>query len=75
VYPVLVAADVDATSGITFGPRRSLFPIGDIAASSFQANYDISPDGRTFVMVRLAPSGTITVLQNLPGLVERASRK
>ncbi len=75
VFPVLVAAGVDTTSGFSLGPRRSLFPIGDIAASSPQANYDISPDGQTFVMVRLAPSGTITVLQNLPGLVERANRK
>lgn len=74
VYPVLVATDVDASSGIAFGPRRSLFPVSDIAPSTIQANYDISPDGQTFVMVRLAPSGTITVLQNLPGLIERARK-
>lgn len=75
LYPVLVAAAVDATSGVAPGPHRSLFPVGDIAASATHANYDVSPDGETFVMVRMAPAGSISVLQNLPGLVGRANRK
>jgi len=35
------------------------------------ANYDISPDGKTFVMVRLNPASRIMVLQNLPALVAK----
>ena len=35
------------------------------------ANYDISPDGKTFVMVRRSPSARIVVMQNLPALVRR----
>jgi Tol biopolymer transport system component len=30
-----------------------------------------SPDGKTFVMVRLNPASRIMVIQNLPGLVEK----
>jgi hypothetical protein len=51
--------------------RRDLFPVGDIVASAPHANYDISPDGRTFVMVRRSPATRIMVIQNLPGLVRR----
>jgi hypothetical protein len=33
-------------------------------------NYDISPDGKTFVMVRRSPATRIMVIQNLPALVQ-----
>jgi Tol biopolymer transport system component len=51
--------------------RRALFPLDDIAGASPHANYAISPDGRSFVMVRRAPSNRVVVLQNLPELVRR----
>jgi hypothetical protein len=35
------------------------------------ANYDVSPDGRTFVMVRSSPAARVVVIQNLAGLVRR----
>ena len=75
VYPVLIAAAVGTSTGFRVTDRRSLFPIGDIAGSAPQANYDVAPDGETFVMVRLAPSGRIAVVQNLPGVVEGAGSK
>ena len=75
LYPVLIAAEVDTRNGFSITDRRSLFPIGDIAASAPQANYDVAPDGQSFVMVRLAPAGKISVVQNLPGVVKGASRK
>ena len=53
--------------------RRVLFDVSDIATGFPHANYDISPDGRTFVMVRLNPSSRIMVLQNLPALVRKLS--
>jgi hypothetical protein len=36
------------------------------------ANYDISPDGQTFVMVRRSPATRIMVLQNLAAIVREA---
>jgi hypothetical protein len=39
--------------------------------SNPHANYDVSPDGRTFAMVRRSPANRIVVLQNLPALVRR----
>ncbi|MGK2962822.1 MAG: TolB family protein [Gemmatimonadaceae bacterium] len=71
-YPVLIAATVSTTRDFTVTNRTGLFPIGDIAQAAPQANYDISPDGRTFVMVRLAQSNEITVLRNLPEIVRKS---
>ena len=51
--------------------RRPLFGAGEIVSSNPHANYDVSPDGRTFVMVRRSPANRIVVLQNLPELVRR----
>ncbi len=73
-YPILIAASVSTGRDFSIADRVALFPIGDIAAAMPQSNYDVSPDGRTFVMVRLAQASRITVLQNLPGLMERAKR-
>ena len=47
--------------------------MSDIATAFPHANYDLSPDGRTFVMVRLNPSSRIMVIQNLPALVRKLS--
>jgi Tol biopolymer transport system component len=74
-YPVLIVASVAAEEDFNVTDRFGLFPIGDIAAAAPQANYDISPDGRTFVMVRLAQSSRINVVRNLPGLLERSAEK
>ena len=71
-YPVLIAATVSTTGGFTITRRTGLFPVGDIAQAAPQANYDISPDGRTFVMVRLAQANEITVLRNLPEIVRQS---
>ncbi|HEX5577085.1 MAG TPA: hypothetical protein VFX40_01860, partial [Gemmatimonadaceae bacterium] len=74
-YPVLIVASVSAEEDFTVTDRLGLFPIGDIAAAAPQANYDISPDGRTFVMVRLAQSSRINVVRNLPGLLGRSETR
>ncbi len=47
------------------------FPIGEIVGTSPHANYDVSPNGKTFVMVRRSPAARIMVIQNLPALVRR----
>ena len=74
-FPVLVGVSVTTNEQFTVGSRNWLFPLGDMAAASPQANYDVSPDGRSFVLVRMAPAGSITVLRNVPRLLERGSTR
>jgi eukaryotic-like serine/threonine-protein kinase len=69
--PHLVAAAIATTPALAVTRRERLFPITDIVATGPHANYDISPDGKTFVMVRRSPSARIVVLQNLPALMRR----
>jgi hypothetical protein len=47
--------------------------VGDIATATPHRNYDISPDGQLFAMVRYNPSTRVMVIQNLPALVARLS--
>jgi dipeptidyl aminopeptidase/acylaminoacyl peptidase len=54
--------------------RRRLFDASDIVSSSPHSNYDISPDGRTFVMVRQNPATRIIVLQSMPALFQQLER-
>jgi hypothetical protein len=42
-----------------------------MVSSNPHANYEVSLDGRTFVMIRRSPANRIVVLQNLPELVRR----
>ncbi len=51
--------------------RRVLFSVADIATATPHTNYDVSPDGQTFVMVRFNPASRIMVIQNLPALVRK----
>ena len=67
----LMSASVSASAGFEVTSRQKLFPLAEIVAANPHANYDVSPDGRTFVMVRRSPSTRIVVLQNLPQLVAR----
>ena len=69
--PYLVAAAIDTAPALRVSARVRLFPIGDIVGTAPHANYDVSPDGKTFVMVRRSPAARIVVIQNLPGLVRR----
>jgi Tol biopolymer transport system component len=68
---VLMTATIQAKPVLAVTARRSLFSVGDIMTSTPHSDYDVSPDGRTFVMVRQNPAARITVIQNLPALVER----
>jgi hypothetical protein len=69
--PYLIAASIATRPALVVTGRKRLFPIGDIVATGPHANYDISPDGKTFVMVRRSPAARIMVIQNLPALVRR----
>ncbi len=67
----LIAATMRTAPAVTVIARRSLFPVSDMLGTAPHANYDISPDGRTFVMVRRSPATRIVVIQNLRELVRR----
>ena len=69
--PYLVAAGIRTSPTLGVTGRKRLFPVGDIVGTNPHANYDVSPDGKTFVMVRRSPAARIVVLQNLPAIVRR----
>ena len=52
----LMVATVRTTPEFSVLGRRALFSIPDIVGSAPHANYDISPDGRTFAMVQRSPA-------------------
>ena len=65
----LVDATVRTTPEFSVTARHTMFSLTDMAGAAPHANFDISPDGRTFVMVRRSPSTRINVIQNLPVLL------
>ncbi|HMU62837.1 MAG TPA: hypothetical protein PKA66_13705, partial [Gemmatimonadales bacterium] len=67
----LMLATLQVAPTLSVSSRQALFPVSDIATATPHANYDISPGGKTFVMVRLNPASRIMVIQNLPGLVAK----
>ena len=69
--PYLVAASIRLTPRLAVTGRKRLFPVGDVVATNPHANYDLSPDGKTFAVVRRSPAARIVVLQNLPAMVRR----
>jgi eukaryotic-like serine/threonine-protein kinase len=70
----LVAASIQTYPRLAVWQRRGLFPVGDMAAGFTHANYDVSPDGTTFVFVRRASGSPVTVLRNVPEML-RAPKK
>jgi Tol biopolymer transport system component len=65
----LMVAEVRTAPELEVVSRRALFPIDEILGTAPHANFDVSPDGKTFAMVRRSPATRIVVLQNLPELV------
>ncbi len=68
----LVAAGVRTSPALEITSRTSLFGVSDMLGTTPHANYDVSPDGKTFVMVRRGAATRVVILQNLPELVRRA---
>jgi hypothetical protein len=74
----LVAAALSFSPTLRVDAQRNLFDVTAISSSTPHTNYDISPDGRTFAMVRQNPAMRIEVIQNLPALfaqLERGGRR
>jgi Tol biopolymer transport system component len=67
----LVAAEIALVPEPHVASRRVLFPVDEYDAATPHANYDITADGRTFVMVRRSPATHLVVIQGLKELVRR----
>ncbi|MBW7933587.1 MAG: PD40 domain-containing protein [Gemmatimonadaceae bacterium] len=63
---VSASLTLGATAKVT--ARRDLFDVTAMSTTTPHSNYDISPDGRTFAMVRQNPATRIVVIQNLPAI-------
>ncbi len=60
----MIAASVRLTPGFDVLSRAPLFDVGNFVMAEDHANYDLSPDGRTFVMVRSSAASQIQLIQN-----------
>ena len=69
--PTLIAAEVRTAPDFAVTTRRPLFSVADYVGTIPHTNYAISPDGRTFAMVRRNPATRIMIIQNLPALVRQ----
>jgi eukaryotic-like serine/threonine-protein kinase len=70
----MMAAGIRTSPTLEVTARTVLFDAAEYVGTNPHANYDISPDGRTFVLVRRSPATRVVILQNLPELVRRLSR-
>ncbi len=70
----LMSASMQLSPTLTVTERRRLFDVSDIVTSAPHSNYDVSPDGQAFAMVRQNPATRIMVIQNFPALVKQLER-
>jgi serine/threonine-protein kinase len=69
--PQLVAARIEITSSPRVVSRTPLFPVTDYEPAVPHANYDVMPDGKSFVMVRQGRLSQFVYLQHWTGLLEQ----
>jgi serine/threonine protein kinase len=70
----LVSASLRLGAEPTVSKRTTLFDASDYESAQPHSNYDVAPDGKSFVMLRRSPSSHLMVIQNLPGLIRRTER-
>jgi Tol biopolymer transport system component len=68
---MMVAATIRTAPELGVVSRRPLFSMADYVSTTPHTNYTISPDGRTFALVRRNPATRIVIIQNLPALVRQ----
>jgi hypothetical protein len=73
--PQLVAAELQMRPTLGVVSRRALFSLADIVTTNPHANYDVAPDGKTFVTVRRTPATRIMVIQNLRAFVQQLQER
>jgi hypothetical protein len=69
--PAMMAATITTKPTLAVTSRKELFPGKGIVGTNPHAGFDISPDGKSFVLVRSNPSSRVMVIQNLAAMVER----
>jgi len=52
--------------------RTTLFDVSEYEPAQPHANYDVTPDGKSFVLLRRSPSSHLVVIQQVQELVRRA---
>jgi Tol biopolymer transport system component len=67
----MTAATVQTAPEFAVTARRPLFSMADYVSTTPHTNYAISPDGRTFALVRRNPGTRIVIIQNLPALMRQ----
>ena len=67
-----MVAGVQLSPEVVITKRTELFDASDYEPAQPHANYDVSPDGKSFVMLKRSPSSYIVVIQNLLELVRRS---
>ena len=67
----MMAARIRTEPRLEVLSRETLFSVSDMATATPHVNYDVSPDGQTFLMVLFNPASRVMVIQNLPELVRR----
>lgn len=70
----LMAAEMQLGPEARVVKRTTLFDVSDYEPAQPHANYDVAPDGQSFVLLRRSPSSHIVVIQHVPELVRRAQR-
>jgi len=67
----LTAATLRVAPTLGVVSQRVLFGVDEMVEGLPHANYDVSPDGQTFAMVRRSPGSHIVVIQNVAALLRR----
>jgi serine/threonine-protein kinase len=70
----LMAATLTLSGDPRVESRRALFDAGEYADATPHTNYDVTPDGQHFVMVRPPKNPGLVYLQNVPALAGGGSR-
>ncbi|MGH7644489.1 MAG: hypothetical protein ACREMR_02785, partial [Gemmatimonadales bacterium] len=68
----LIAAAVRTSPAFEVVSRTPLFDVSNYAEVEDHANYDVHPDGRSFVMIRRPQASYIQLIQNWPAMLRDA---
>ena len=67
----MIAATIATSPTLAVASRTAMFPATGIVTANPHANFDISPDGKSFVFIRSNPSARVMVIQNLAAMVAK----
>jgi serine/threonine-protein kinase len=70
-HVMLTQLTMTTSPSLGVAARKPLFNIDDYDGAQPHSNYDVSPDGKGFVMIHRGPVGRIVIIQNLSALVRK----